>query len=50
MGQVISNLKARFNVDTTDFKKGLKDGDKAVSDFKDSAGSALDEFCISLWH
>lgn len=44
MGSVISNLKARFNVDSTDFKKGLKDGEKAVDDFKDAAGSYIDEF------
>ena len=30
MGTVISNLKARFGVDTSDFKSGLKDGEKAV--------------------
>lgn len=44
MGTVISNLKARFGVDTSDFKKGLKDGDKALDDFKGAAGSKLDEF------
>lgn len=44
MGTVISNLKARFGVDTTDFKKGLKDGEKATADFKGAAGGALDEF------
>ncbi|MCX6303037.1 MAG: hypothetical protein NTW82_12735 [Bacteroidia bacterium] len=44
MGTVISNLKARFGVDTSDFKKGLKDGDKAVDDFKGAAGATLDEF------
>lgn len=44
MGTVISNLKARFGVDTTDFKKGLKDGDQALDDFKGAAGSTLDEF------
>jgi hypothetical protein len=44
MGTVISNLKAKFGVDTSDFKKGLKDGQKATSDFKDAAGSTLDEF------
>ena len=44
MGTVISNLKARFGVDTSDFKKGLKDGEKAVDDFKGSAGNVLDEF------
>ena len=44
MGTVITNLKARFGVDSTDFKKGLKDGEKAVDDFKDSAGSSLDKF------
>jgi hypothetical protein len=44
MGTVISNLKARFGVDTTDFKKGLKDGEKALDDFRGAAGSKLDEF------
>lgn len=44
MGTVITNLKARFGVDSADFKKGLKDGEKAVDDFKDGAGSALDKF------
>jgi len=31
-------------VDSADFKKGLKDGEKAVDDFKDGAGNALDKF------
>jgi hypothetical protein len=44
MGSVISNLKAKFGVDTTDFKKGLKDGESAVNDFKGAAGNTLDEF------
>jgi hypothetical protein len=44
MGTVISNLKARFGVDTTDFKSGLKDGEKAMSDFKGAAGGQIDEF------
>jgi hypothetical protein len=44
MGTVISNLKARFGVETSDFKKGLKDGESAMSDFKGSAGSIIDEF------
>jgi hypothetical protein len=44
MGTVISNLKARFGVDTSDFKKGLKDGEKAVADFKGVAGGVLDDF------
>lgn len=44
MGNVISNLKAKFGIDTTDFKRGLKDGEKATADFKDAAGSQLDEF------
>lgn len=44
MGTVISNLKARFGVDTTDFKKGLKDGEKATDDFKGAAGDTLNEF------
>jgi len=44
MGTVISNLKARFGVDSSDFRKGLKDGEKAVSEFKGAAGNALNEF------
>lgn len=44
MGNVITNLKARFGVDNADFKKGLKDGEKAVDDFKGAAGNSLDEF------
>lgn len=44
MGNVITNLKARFGVDSSDFKKGLKDGEKATQEFKDAAGSKLDEF------
>lgn len=44
MGTVISNLKARFGVDTSDFKKGLKDGERATADFKGAAGGILDEF------
>jgi hypothetical protein len=44
MGTVISNLKARFGVDTSDFKAGLKDGEKAMSDFKGAAGGQIDEF------
>jgi hypothetical protein len=44
MGTIITNLKARFGVDSADFKKGLKDGEKAVDDFKDGAGNALDKF------
>jgi hypothetical protein len=44
MGTVISNLKARFGVDTTDFKQGLKDGEKAMSEFKGAAGDQIAEF------
>lgn len=43
MGNVITNLKAKFGVDTSDFKKGLKDGERAVSDFKGVAGSQIEE-------
>jgi hypothetical protein len=44
MGTVISNLKARFGVDTSDFKKGLKEGEQAMSDFKGAAGDQIDKF------
>jgi hypothetical protein len=44
MGNVISNLKAKFGVDTSDFKKGLKDGERAVGDFKGAAGDQIEQF------
>jgi hypothetical protein len=44
MGNVISNLKVRFGIDTGDFKKGLKDGEKAVESFKDSGKESIDKF------
>jgi hypothetical protein len=44
MGNVITNLKAKFGVDTSDFKKGLKDGERAVADFKGAAGSQIEKF------
>lgn len=44
MGNVISNLKAKFGVETSDFKKGLKDGEKAVGDFKGAAGDQINQF------
>lgn len=44
MGNVITNLKAKFGVDTSDFKKGLKDGERAVADFKGAAGSQIEQF------
>lgn len=44
MGNVISNLKVKFGIDTSDFKKGLKDGEKAMSDFKGAAGDSISEF------
>lgn len=44
MGNVISNLKAKFGVESSDLKKGLKDGERAVDDFKGAAGSTLDQF------
>ncbi|MGA2408702.1 MAG: hypothetical protein ABSF81_18400 [Bacteroidales bacterium] len=44
MGTVISNLKAHFGVDTSDFKTGLKDGEKAMSDFKGAAGDQVAKF------
>lgn len=43
MGTVISNLKARFGVDTAEFKKGLKDGERAVEDFKGAADNSINE-------
>lgn len=43
MGTVISNLKAKFGVDSSDFKKGMKDGERAVGEFKNEAGNKLDE-------
>lgn len=44
MGTVITNLKARFGVDTTDFKKGLKDGAQATDEFSGAAGDSLSKF------
>lgn len=44
MGTVISNLKARFGVDTADFKSGLKDGEKAISEFKEAGSDQISEF------
>lgn len=44
MGTVLTNLKAKFGVDTSDFKKGLKDGENATADFKEAAGSQLEKF------
>ncbi len=44
MGNVITNLKAKFGVDSSDFKKGLKDGERATEDFKGAAGDTLDQF------
>lgn len=44
MGTVITNLKARFGVDSSDFKKGLKDGEKAIDEFKGAASSKFEEF------
>ena len=43
MGTVITNLKARFGADTSDLKKGMKDGAKAVDDFKDAAGNSVEK-------
>jgi hypothetical protein len=43
MGTVITNLKARFGVDNSDFRKGLKDGERAVDDFKGAAGSSVEQ-------
>jgi len=44
MGNVISNLKVKFGIDTADFKKGLKDGEKAMGEFKGAAGDKMSEF------
>lgn len=43
MGTVITNLKARFGADTSDLKKGMKDGAQAVDDFKDAAGNSVEK-------
>lgn len=43
MGTVITSLKAKFGVDTSDLKKGLKDGEKAVDDFKGAAGKSVEK-------
>lgn len=44
MGTIISNLKARFGVDTSDFRRGLKDGEKALADFKGVGTDTIGEF------
>lgn len=44
MGNVISNLKVKFGIDTSDFKRGLKDGEKAMGEFKDAAGNKISDF------
>lgn len=44
MAGIISNLKVRFGVDSSDFKKGLKDGESALKSFKSGAGTILEEF------
>lgn len=44
MGTIISNLKARFGIETQDLKKGLKDGEKAMKEFKSAGGDAVQKF------
>jgi hypothetical protein len=44
MSNVITNLKVRFGADTSKFKKGMKDGDRAVQDFKKKGSSAFSQF------
>lgn len=39
-----SNLKFWFFADTSKFKKGVDDGKKAVIDFRDKAGDAIEDF------
>jgi len=44
MAETITNLKVRFGADTSNFKKGLSDGERAMNDFKGKAGNSFDEF------
>jgi hypothetical protein len=44
MGTVISQLKAKFGVDTSDFKKGLKEGEQSLNAFKGAGSDILDQF------
>lgn len=38
------NLKAKFSADTTDIKKGAKESQEAIKEFKSQGGDAIDQF------
>lgn len=44
MGEVISNLKARFTVENTDFRKGLSDNQRALNDLDRKVWKTVDAF------
>ncbi len=44
MSNVITNLKVKFGADTSKFKKGTKEGEQAVQEFKQKGTSAFNEF------
>ncbi|HOI48337.1 MAG TPA: hypothetical protein PK167_03475 [Prolixibacteraceae bacterium] len=48
MSETITNLKVRFGADTSNFKKGMSEGEKAMNDFKENAGGAFDQFAAAF--
>lgn len=48
MGEVISNLKARFGVDAADFKKGLKEAEGSLGDLDKKVGNSVRELTEML--
>lgn len=48
MAETITNLKVRFGADTSNFKKGMSEGEKAMNDFKENAGGAFDQFAAAF--
>lgn len=48
MAEVISALKLRMGADSSNFKKGLSEGEKAAHQFKNEATSAIDQFAAAF--
>ncbi|MCX6303290.1 MAG: hypothetical protein NTW82_14025 [Bacteroidia bacterium] len=44
MGEVISNLKARFSVENSDFRKGLSENERALNDLDRKVWKSVDAF------
>lgn len=44
MSNIITNLKVKFGADTSNFKKGTKEGEQAVQEFKEKGSSAFNDF------